>query len=77
MDSLLQVLDDPLKGDLHMEAGLNLAALFMNLLEPAHRPDIVQALKERPAAQVRLKQFMQSDSCGSRLLLMEDFLNQD
>jgi hypothetical protein len=74
---LVATLDDPGKRDLHLDASLNLADVFMRLLDqPDARPEIIAALRESQSAQQRLRQFMHSDSLGARLRCLEGFLDQ-
>ena len=77
VDLLTATLDDKTKRDLHLDAALNLADVFMRLLDqPNLRPEIIAALRGSPAAQARLHQFMHSNTLGARLRCMEDYLEQ-
>ncbi|MES2571649.1 MAG: tetratricopeptide repeat protein [Verrucomicrobiota bacterium] len=73
---LVATLDDAAHRDLHLDAALNLADLFMRLPdEPAVRPGLLAGLRENASARRRLEQFMRSETPGARLLLIEDWLN--
>jgi hypothetical protein len=77
LDLLVATLDDEAKRDLHLDAALNLSDIFMRLLDqPELRPEIIAALRENRSAQVRLRQFMHSETLGARLRCMEGFLDQ-
>lgn len=72
---LNETLDDSSKRDLHLDAALNLADVFMRLLEqPENRMAIIAALQENPPARQRLRQFMQSKTPGARLRCLEGYL---
>jgi tetratricopeptide (TPR) repeat protein len=72
---LVATLDDETKRDLHLDASLNLADVFMRLLEqPQIRPEIIAAIRENPSAQRRLRQFMHSETLGARLACLEGYL---
>lgn len=73
---LVATLDDATKRDLHLDASLNLAHVFMRLLEPEDRPGIIAALRVNLAAQKRLQQFMHSETLGARLGCLEGFLEE-
>lgn len=75
VDLLVATLDDQSKRDLHLDAALHLAEVFMRLLEaPAARPAITAAIKTNPSAQNRLRQFMHSETMGARLRFLEGWL---
>jgi hypothetical protein len=73
---LVATLDDAAKRDLHLDASLNLAHVFMRLLEPESRGGLVAALRANPAAQKRLHQFMYSETLGARLRCLEGYLDE-
>ena len=73
---LVATLDNTSKRDLHLDASLNLADIFMRLLDqPELRPEIIAALRGNPPAQARLRQFMHSDALGARLSCLEGYLD--
>jgi len=74
---LVMTLDDKNERDLHLDAALNLADVFLRLLdEPDRRPEIIAAIRANGAAQERLHQFMHSDTLGARLCCMEGYLDE-
>lgn len=63
--------------DLHLDAALNLADIFMRLLdEPERRAEIVAALRGNASAQKRLHQFMESKTLGARLRSLDGWLSE-
>lgn len=77
IDLLTATLDDGTKRDLHLDAALNLADVFMRLLEkPETRPAIIAALVRNPSARNRLKQFVYSETLGARLRCLEKYLEE-
>jgi len=51
-------LDDKSKPDLQPEAAVRLANIFADLAQAEHRADMLDAIRTRPAAMLRLKQFL-------------------
>ncbi|RYD85545.1 MAG: hypothetical protein EOP84_02170 [Verrucomicrobiaceae bacterium] len=77
IDSLVATLDDQAKRDLHLDAALNLADIFMRLIEePENRPEIIEVLRRNLSAQKRLRQFMYSETLGARLRCLEGYLEE-
>ncbi len=77
VDLLVATLDDKTKSDLHLDAALNLADVFMRLLvTPEVRPEIIAAIRENPSAQKRLAQFAHSNTLGARLSCLDDYLKE-
>ncbi|CAN5222782.1 hypothetical protein BH23VER1_BH23VER1_25720 [soil metagenome] len=75
MAGFCQVLDDGTARDLHLDAALGLAELFMGLIDqPDARAALVAALRENPEARSRLADFMRSETPGARLRLLEGWL---
>lgn len=77
LNLLVATLDDPSKRDLHLDASLNLADIFMRLIEqPQYRPEIIAAIAKSLSAQQRLHQFMHSETLGARLCCLEEYLQE-
>ncbi len=74
LDNLCNAFDDQAHRELHLDAALQLADVFMKLLEPQIRPDLLNAISRQPAAKRRLRQFMRSQSFGSRLKILKGFM---
>lgn len=74
---LISILNNPSMGDLHLDASNSTAAIFMLLLEPAHRLKVMDAVKGVPGARDKLYSFLHTPSCGWRLHLIEDWLEAE
>jgi hypothetical protein len=59
LDLTLAQLDDKSKPDLHPEAAVRLANIFADLAQAEYRADLVDAIRSRPGAILRLKQFLE------------------
>ena len=59
LDMTLAQLDDKSKPDLQPEAAVRLANIFADLAQAEHRADLLDAIRSRPAALLRLKQFLE------------------
>ena len=59
LDLTLAQLDDKAKPDLQPEAAVRLANIFADLAQAEYRADLVEAIHSRPAAILRLKQFLE------------------
>jgi hypothetical protein len=70
----ITILNAPDHRDLHLDASNNLCGIFMDLLNPEQRLKIVAAIKATPGAWDKLNLFMNSQTCGWRLLILEDWL---
>jgi TolA-binding protein len=74
---LVATLDDPGQRDLHLDASLHLAGIYMRLLDqPEMRPEIITAIRGNPSAQKRLRQFMKSETLGALLKCLQGYLDQ-
>jgi TolA-binding protein len=72
---LSDTLSDQSKRDLHLDASLNLADVFMRMLDqPEKRAAIVDAIGKVPSAQPFLTRFMHSETLGARLRCLEDYI---
>jgi hypothetical protein len=58
LDLTLAQLDDKTKLDLQPEAAVRLANIFAQLAQAEHRADVLEAIRSRPAAMLRLKLFL-------------------
>ena len=77
LNGLVATLDDPTHLDLHLDAALHLADLYLRLIdEPASRADLISAIASNPGSQKRLFDFMRSDTLGARLAVFEGFLRE-
>jgi hypothetical protein len=77
LNGLMATLDDQTHLDLHLDAALHLADLFLRLIdEPASRADLISVIASNPGAQKRLFEFMRSDTLGARLAVFEGFLRE-
>lgn len=75
---LTATLDEPHQDDLYLDASLNLGCAFLRLLDqPDQRVALLAALREQPAAQRRLWQFMEGETPGARLRVLEGFLREE
>lgn len=59
LDMTLAQLDNKSKPDLQPEAAVRLANIFADLAQAEHRADLVDAIRSRPVAILRLKQFLE------------------
>jgi hypothetical protein len=59
LDMTLAQLDDKAKPDLQPEAAVRLANIFADLAQAENRADLVDAIRSRPTAILRLKQFLE------------------
>ena len=59
LDLTLTQLDDKSKLDLQPEAAVRLANIFADLAQAEYRADLIDAIRSRPAAILRLKQFLE------------------
>ena len=59
LDLTLVQLDDKSKLDLQPEAAVRLANIFADLARAEYRADLIDAIRPRPAAILRLKQFLE------------------
>lgn len=59
LDMTLAQLDDKTKPDLQPEAAVRLANIFADLAKAEHRADLIAAIRSRPRAQLRLKEFLE------------------
>jgi TolA-binding protein len=59
LDMTLAQLDDKSKPDLQPEAAVRLANIFADLAQAEYRADVLDAIRSRPAALLRLKQFLE------------------
>ena len=59
LDLTLAQLDDKSKPDLQPEAAVRLANIFADLAQAESRADLIDAIRSRPAAILRLKQFLE------------------
>jgi outer membrane protein assembly factor BamD (BamD/ComL family) len=59
LDMTLAQLDDESKPDLQPEAAVRLANIFADLAQADYRADLLDAIRSRPAAILRLKQFVE------------------
>ncbi len=74
---LTATLDEPHQDDLYLDASLNLGCALLQLLDqPDQRVALLAALREQPAAQRRLWQFMAGETPGARLRVLEGFLRE-
>jgi TolA-binding protein len=58
LDMTLAQLDDKAKPDLQPEAAVRLASIFADLAQAEFRTDLIAAIRTRPAAALRLKEFL-------------------
>jgi TolA-binding protein len=58
LDMTLAQLNDATKPDLQPEAAVRLASIFADLAQAEYRADLVAAIRTRPAAALRLKEFL-------------------
>jgi TolA-binding protein len=58
LDLTLAQLDDKSKPDLHPEAAVRLANIFAGLAQAEYRADLLDAIRSKPAAILRLKEFL-------------------
>lgn len=68
-DLLVPLLEDGQHRELHTDAALHLADVFLRLREPEERAAVLTALRSHAPAREMLQRFMQSDSPGGRLAL--------
>lgn len=59
LDMTLAQLDDKSKLDLQPEAAVRLANIFAELAQADYRADLIEAIRSRPPAMLRLKQFLE------------------
>ncbi|HEX7517370.1 MAG TPA: outer membrane protein assembly factor BamD [Chthoniobacterales bacterium] len=59
LDLTLAQLDDKSKPDLQPEVAVRLANIFADLAQAEYRADLIEAIRSRPAAMLRLKQFLE------------------
>jgi TolA-binding protein len=59
LDLTLAQLDDKSKPDLQPEAAVRLANIFADIAQAEFRADLIDAIRSRPAAILRLKQFLE------------------
>lgn len=59
LDLTLAQIDDKSKLDLQPEAAVRLANIFADLAQAEYRADLIDAIRSRPAAILRLKQFLE------------------
>jgi TolA-binding protein len=59
LDMTLAQLDDKSKLDLQPEAAVRLANIFADLAQADYRADLIEAIRSRPPAILRLKQFLE------------------
>ncbi len=76
LNCLTAVLDDPAKRDLHLDASLELAELFLRLLNDHDRPKLLAAFASVPRSRVYLDRFIDGDTCGARLRPLRAFINE-
>ena len=62
VDITLAQLDDKSKPDLQPDAAVRLASIFADLAQAESRADLLDAVRSRPAALLRLKQFLEKGS---------------
>ncbi len=58
LDLTLAQLDDAAHRELHDDAAARLANIFADLMRPEARPDLLAAIRERPAAVERLREYL-------------------
>jgi hypothetical protein len=58
LDMTLAQLDDKSKLDLQPEAAVRLANIFADLAQAESRADLLDAIRSRPSAMLRLKEFL-------------------
>jgi len=58
LDMTLAQLDDKSKPDLQPEAAVRLASIFADLAQAEYRADLLDAIRSRPVAALRLKEFL-------------------
>ncbi len=73
---LTAVLDDPGKRDLHLDASLALAGVYLRLLDDAERPAIVRALARQPQGLVYLDRLIAGGTCAARLRPLRAFIEE-
>jgi hypothetical protein len=71
---LTAILGDPQQHDLHYKACQCMAYIFIQLIEPEQRMNVISALRVVPAARRYLDRFVQSRTCGGRLMLLNDWI---
>jgi TolA-binding protein len=59
LDLTMAQLDDKSKPDLQPEAAVRLANIFADLAQAEYRADLIEAIRSRPPAILRLKQFLE------------------
>ncbi|MEO5917630.1 MAG: tetratricopeptide repeat protein [Luteolibacter sp.] len=64
---LLEILGDPVQGDLHQIAALNFCEISQRLLVPAERQAVVEAFRKNPVALPKLRLLVNGDTYLSRL----------
>ena len=74
MHHLVAVLENPDQRSLHLDASNNLCAIFMELLTPEQRPEVIKAIKSTPGAWQKLDAFIHSPTCGWRLRVLLGWL---
>jgi outer membrane protein assembly factor BamD (BamD/ComL family) len=77
LEMTLAQLDDKTKPDLQPEAAVRLANIFANLAQAEYRADLIAAIRSRPRAQLRLKEFLEkgSNDRSHPLRYLASFLN--
>jgi len=77
LDMTLAQLDDKTKRDLQPEAVVRLANIFADLAQAEHRADLIAAIRSRPRAQLRLKEFLEKgpNDRSHPLRYLASFLN--
>ncbi len=77
LDMTLAQLDDKTKPDLQPEASVRLANIFADLAKAEYRADLIAAIRSRPRAQLRLKEFLEKgpNDRSHPLRYLASFLN--
>ena len=71
---MTDLLDDEENRDLGFHAAMNLADVFDKIHDVEKRTDVLHEIAEYPPAKVRLAQYIESESMGSRLKLLAPYL---
>ncbi len=74
MSLLAELLEDQSKRDLHLDASLALAEIFLRLLDSDHRDAVAAALRGDDRAMKYFERFVRGGTCGSRLAPMVDWV---
>ncbi len=75
LELLTGILDDESKRDLHLDAGLGLADLFLRLIVADERVAVAEAIRGSERGRVYFERFVGGETCGSRLRPLVAWVN--